>query len=563
MPKKIFNSDLETSGGVKAASITDGTATLSGGVLTASTITDGTATLSGGVLTASTLTDGTATLSGGVLTANHVVAPLIEASPDTDLNLRSDDSVIVTIDYDEDAIEGEDNPAYYVKLRTAPDTDITLMDINQYFTNLKGNLDGELFLVDGYSSLRSSGNVELGIDTGNNNTTEKFIVYRGANASFDSGAVELLKVSAAETSISANTISLSASNDIEILAGTLSSFRSVDVQGILGIQAIGPFGEDAPVITLTDVRDISIGTESYRANSIKNYVADGDIRFRVDTGIGSNARSSELHITSSHIYIGEDDLQNSDQANYEVYIDTRSGDITTNGEIYAFQKITAHRDLEVKQKLLVQNTTSIQHAVEDVDLVAFEDFEVKLPQLEVKPSSVNSADMYDVMIHYGSSTSAGTKKLYRSPTTGFTGSHNYLSDSAISFNIGDVVGLEEGRLVYVGSNSTTAIGIIAYECKDPHVLTSLGETEVPEGYKVYCTASVGDSRYKGCQGFNVCNENGDIQPGDLLVTSSTPGYLMKQDDDIIRSKTVGKAMEAVTFDANGQATGVYGFIYCG
>ena len=61
----------------------------------------------------------------------------------------------------------------------------------------------------------------------------------------------------------------------------------------------------------------------------------------------------------------------------------------------------------------------------------------------------------------------------------------------------------------------------------------------------------------------MCTENGDITAGDLLVTSSTPGYLMKQDDDIIRSKTVGKAMEQVTFDENGQATGIYGYIYCG
>jgi len=49
----------------------------------------------------------------------------------------------------------------------------------------------------------------------------------------------------------------------------------------------------------------------------------------------------------------------------------------------------------------------------------------------------------------------------------------------------------------------------------------------------------------------------------LLVTSSTPGYLMKQADDIIRSSTVGKSMEQVTFDENGQATGVYGYLYCG
>jgi hypothetical protein len=38
---------------------------------------------------------------------------------------------------------------------------------------------------------------------------------------------------------------------------------------------------------------------------------------------------------------------------------------------------------------------------------------------------------------------------------------------------------------------------------------------------------------------------------------------MKQSDDIMRSYTVGKAMEDITFDGNGQATGIYGYIYCG
>ena len=66
-----------------------------------------------------------------------------------------------------------------------------------------------------------------------------------------------------------------------------------------------------------------------------------------------------------------------------------------------------------------------------------------------------------------------------------------------------------------------------------------------------------------CEGFKVCNENGPIEAGDLLVTSSRPGYLMKQDDDIIRSKTVGKAMVDIVFDEDGLATNIYGFIYCG
>ena len=46
---------------------------------------------------------------------------------------------------------------------------------------------------------------------------------------------------------------------------------------------------------------------------------------------------------------------------------------------------------------------------------------------------------------------------------------------------------------------------------------------------------------------NVCGEGGDIAAGDLIVTSSTPGKGMRQADDIVRSYTVAKAREAVTF----------------
>jgi hypothetical protein len=46
---------------------------------------------------------------------------------------------------------------------------------------------------------------------------------------------------------------------------------------------------------------------------------------------------------------------------------------------------------------------------------------------------------------------------------------------------------------------------------------------------------------------NVIGENGNIEIGDLIVTSSTAGKGMKQTDDIIRSTTVAKARENVTF----------------
>jgi hypothetical protein len=76
-------------------------------------------------------------------------------------------------------------------------------------------------------------------------------------------------------------------------------------------------------------------------------------------------------------------------------------------------------------------------------------------------------------------------------------------------------------------------------------------------------AAVGDTECGELKGFKVCDENGSITAGDLLVTSSRPGYLMKQSDDIIRSTTVGKSAVDVQFDQSGLATDIYGFIYCG
>lgn len=46
---------------------------------------------------------------------------------------------------------------------------------------------------------------------------------------------------------------------------------------------------------------------------------------------------------------------------------------------------------------------------------------------------------------------------------------------------------------------------------------------------------------------NVCGEGGDIQAGDLIVSSSIPGKGMKQSDNVVRSVTVAKARENMTF----------------
>jgi hypothetical protein len=68
---------------------------------------------------------------------------------------------------------------------------------------------------------------------------------------------------------------------------------------------------------------------------------------------------------------------------------------------------------------------------------------------------------------------------------------------------------------------------------------------------------------KKVTGVKVCNEGGDIEMGDLLVTSSRAGYFMKQSDDIIRNYTAAKAGQNVVFGTDVERSEVYCIMMCG
>lgn len=51
---------------------------------------------------------------------------------------------------------------------------------------------------------------------------------------------------------------------------------------------------------------------------------------------------------------------------------------------------------------------------------------------------------------------------------------------------------------------------------------------------------------EGC--INVCGQGGNIEKGDLIITSDMRGKGMRQADDLVRNMTVARAREAVTFD---------------
>jgi len=145
----------------------------------------------------------------------------------------------------------------------------------------------------------------------------------------------------------------------------------------------------------------------------------------------------------------------------------------------------------------------------------------------------------------------------------FTGTHVYAS--ADELPLGSSVSLDAGTLALTTSASqANCVGIVQSKelaTEDSPHTTSLGEV-ITSG-NIYYVAAVGDSIKGGLRGFKVCNEGGDISAGDLLVTSSVSGRLMKQADDVVRASTVGKAMQSVTFNDQGQADNVYGFLYCG
>ncbi len=187
-------------------------------------------------------------------------------------------------------------------------------------------------------------------------------------------------------------------------------------------------------------------------------------------------------------------------------------------------------------------------------------------------------------------------------------SHRYVKRNDTTIEVGDLVKLDENNeLVKASSAKDTAIvGILWEEIdfsikespldrflingkdtseKDHHYRDSFGNkipVEDRDQKSIWKVASLGDSfdSSAGLQGMKICNQNGPVLKGDLLCSSDVPGYAMKQpveyaiigfdngvpqyeERQTISSYTLGKCMEDCTFDNDGKATGIYGYLYCG
>lgn len=82
-------------------------------------------------------------------------------------------------------------------------------------------------------------------------------------------------------------------------------------------------------------------------------------------------------------------------------------------------------------------------------------------------------------------------------------------------------------------------------------------TGITQDYRLASINALGEGQ------INVCGEGGNLEIGDLIVSSSTPGKGMRQGDDLVRSYTVAKSREAVTFASPGEVKMVACIYLCG
>ena len=183
-------------------------------------------------------------------------------------------------------------------------------------------------------------------------------------------------------------------------------------------------------------------------------------------------------------------------------------------------------------------------------------------------------------------TGAGAITLNGNTMTAFTGAHDALRNKDEVIEVGDIVrdtGVftrenVSGTLTTITKSSAinqkAVIGVFCSEWTSKSDHPSALKEIIGEGPKTriqlkpefanikdtyeYCVVnSIGEGQ------INVCGENGNIEIGDYIVSSSIPGKGMKQSDDLMRNYTVAKSRENVTFSSPTEVKMIACTYHCG
>lgn len=191
----------------------------------------------------------------------------------------------------------------------------------------------------------------------------------------------------------------------------------------------------------------------------------------------------------------------------------------------------------------------------------------------IRAQNRNSGSSKTVEIAQGASpyysvyAASGHGKIYIVDGNGpFTGVHEGSVDEEALPEIGDImiddelverIDISNVRFSQVLSSSVNqkgAIGVASEIVENPSPEL---HPNIPEGKKMIFVNALGEGQ------INVCGMGGNIERGDLIVCSSIPGKGQKQADDIVRSYTVAKARESVTFDDPTQVKMIACVYLCG
>lgn len=160
----------------------------------------------------------------------------------------------------------------------------------------------------------------------------------------------------------------------------------------------------------------------------------------------------------------------------------------------------------------------------------------------------------------------------------FTGGHDALFDKTAIAEVGDImVDVEVVKRSGISdtitrversscANQKGVIGVMAGRAQLSQTATftdldtGLASPDIRDWWDDYDQLGV---NAVGEGQMNVCGEGGNLEPGDLIVSSSLPGKGMKQADEIVRGYTVAKCREAVTFSSPTEIKQVACIYLCG
>lgn len=299
---------------------------------------------------------------------------------------------------------------------------------------------------------------------------------------------------------------------------------------------------------LEDIADISRTDGNIIVGDGTNWVGESGATARTSLGLGSIATqaSDSVSITGGSV-TGITDLAIADggtaassasaaRTNLGLAIGTDVAAAGSNSDITALTNCPSITD----NAAMTIGSSSVGSGT-----IQFKVFNANLIQAghptssDISPNTTNGANLGDTSYRYNGA--------WITTVSPFTGCH-YAEEIVGSIEVGDPVIVTNDRKLQKATEGDSSVAGIYY-----------GEHESAEG-TIYQFAAVGDNEAKDLQGFSI--ESSDFIPRGTLLKVGPSGKLVPQDDDIVRSTTVGKTFVDAS-PVNGVASNVYGAIYAG